>query len=232
MLTIIFFLILVPFTAICALFVNPKKEYAKKSPFYRRLLNVDTWFAMKVLRIKIEVAGAEKTPRNERFVLVGNHRSNYDPIVTWLVFQKYDLAFVSKADNFKIPIFGRIIRKCCFMAIDRENPKNALKTLRNASDLIVNDVASVAVYPEGTRNKTAEGVLPFHNGVFKIAQRANAPIVTVGIEGTEQIHKRTPWRKTVVRLEVLDVIPSDEVQASRTVEIGKRVETKLTEWLS
>ena len=39
------------------------------------------------------------------------------------------LAFISKESNFKIPIFGRIIRKCCFMAIDRSNPRKALPTI-------------------------------------------------------------------------------------------------------
>ena len=50
----------------------------------------------------------------------------------WLVLKPWDIAFISKGENFKIPFFGRIIRKCCFMPIDRENPRKALRTINKA----------------------------------------------------------------------------------------------------
>ena len=229
MLKILCILILLPFTFICSLFINPKKEYDKNSKFYRKLLHTYTWLVLKLLRVKIDVTGIEKIPQNTRFVLVGNHRSNFDPIITWLVFKRYDLAFISKESNFKIPVFGRIIRKCCYMAIDRENPRNAIKTINRASNLIKSNEVSVAVYPEGTRNKEGNGLLPFHNSVFKIAQKANVPIVIVGVSGTESIHKRTPWKRTHVQLQVLDVINAENVMAMKTNEIGEIVRNTLLE---
>ena len=75
--------------------------------------------------------GIDKIPKDGRFLFVSNHRSIFDPILTWYVLKDYDLAFILKAENFRIPIFGRIIRKCCFMAIDRENPRNASKPLKS-----------------------------------------------------------------------------------------------------
>lgn len=103
-------------------------------------------------------------------MFVGNHRSNFDPIIEWLVLKPWDIAFISKGENFKIPFFGRIIRKCCFMPIDRENPRKALRTINKASDLLQSGEVSIGVYPEGTRSKTGE-LLPFHDGVFHIAKR-------------------------------------------------------------
>ena len=55
-----------------------------------------------------------KIPEGTRFVLVGNHQSKFDPILSWYILRKKDIAFISKPENFKQPIFGRIIRKCCF----------------------------------------------------------------------------------------------------------------------
>lgn len=121
-------------------------------------------------------------------MFVGNHRSNFDPIIEWLVLKPWDIAFISKGENFKIPFFGRIIRKCCFMPIDRENPRKALRTINKASDLLQSGEVSIGVYPEGTRSKTGE-LLPFHDGVFHIAKKAGTPIVVMSIRGTEQIHK-------------------------------------------
>lgn len=229
MLKILLFLISLPFTIVCSLFISPKKEYDKNSRFFRWILNVYTWLALKIVRVKIDVSGIEKIPQNTRFVLVGNHRSNYDPIITWLIFRHYDLAFISKESNFKIPIFGRIIRKCCFMAIDRENPRNAIKTITRASNLLKENEVSIAVYPEGTRNKESKGLLPFHNSVFKIAQKANVPIVVVGIAGTETIHKRTPWKRSTVNLHVLEVIDAEKVKEMKTNEIGEHVQNTILE---
>ena len=208
------FLLYALFLLVCSLFINPKKEYENHSRFYRALLNGATAFAMKIMRIRIHTNGLEKVPHDTKNLLfVSNHRSNFDPIITWHIFKKWQPAFVSKASNFKIPIFGRFIRKCCFMAIDRENPRNALKTILKAAELLKKGKVSIGIYPEGTRSKECK-LLPFHNGVFKIAQKANADIVVLAVSGTEQIHKNYPFRHTDVYLDVLEVIPAETVRAT------------------
>ena len=228
----IFLFLMIPFLILSTIFINPKKEYEKNSKFYRFLLNNYTWFALTVLRVKVHAEGMDKVPENTRFLLVQNHYSNFDPIVTWYVFKKNTMAFVSKPENFKVPFFGRMIRKCCFLPIDRENPRNAVKTVDKAANLIKADEVCVGIYPEGTRNKSYVGLLPFHNSVFKIAHKANnAPIVIVGVSGTEKIHKNTPWKKTHVYIEVMQVLSSEDVQAMRTNEIGKTTEERLLAFL-
>lgn len=212
-------LLYILFLGVCSLLVSPHKEYEKNSPFYRFLLNSATAAALKILRVKIHVSGMEQLPENKKLLFVGNHRSNFDPIVTWRVLQKWKLAFVSKPENFKIPFFGRIIRRCCFLAIDRENPRNALSTLNKAAKLLRRQEVSIGIYPEGTRSKTGI-LLPFHNGVFKIAQKADADIVVVSVTGTENIHRNIPFRKTDVYLDVLGVLPAEGVRGERTEVIG------------
>lgn len=217
MITISFVLLLI----VSSLFVDPKREYTKNSKYYRWLLHTASGAIMKILGIHVHVTGMEQVPQNSRFLLVSNHRSNYDPIITWQVFKAYDLAFVSKPENFKIPMFGRIIRKCCFLPINREDPRKALTAINKASDLLKADTVSVGVYPEGTRSKEKE-MLPFHNGVFKIAKKAEVPIVVVSVAGTERIYRRL-FRGVDVTLHVLDVIPADAVAAGKTAELGDTV---------
>ena len=228
----ILLILLIPLFFIATGFVSKKKEYKKSSKFYRWLLNNYTWFALIILKVKLHVVGMEKVPEGTRFLLVQNHYSNFDPIVTWYAFRKQKMAFVSKPENLKIPFASGLIRKCAFMAIDRENPRNAVKAVEKAANLMLTNEASVGIYPEGTRNKTYVGLLPFHNSVFKIAHKANnAPVVIVGVSGTEKIHKNTPWKKTHVYIEVLRVLSSEEVQAMRTNEIGKITEEELLKFL-
>lgn len=210
-------LLYVLFLGVCSLLVNPEKEYDKNSPFYRLLLNSTTVAAIKLCRIRVHVSGIEKIPEGTKVLFVCNHRSNFDPIITWYALKKWKIAFVSKPSNFKIPFFGRIIRKCCFMPIDRENPRKAIPTINRAAKLLRKQEVSIGIYPEGTRSKTGE-LLPFHNGVFKIAQKADAPVVVLSITGTEQIAKKTPFHTTDVYLDVLEVFSNRK--ETKTERIG------------
>lgn len=210
------------FLGVCTLLVDPKKEYAQNSPFYRFLLESATAVAMKLLRIRVHVSGIEKIPKDEKVLFVCNHRSNFDPLITWHALNKWKIAFVSKPENFKVPFFGRIIRKCCFLPIDRENPRKAIVTINKAAKLLKAQEVSVGIYPEGTRSKTCQ-LLPFHNGVFKIAQKAESPIVVLCITGTQKISKRTPFQHTDVYLDVLDMFPTQGVKETKTEMIGTAV---------
>lgn len=216
------FLLYVLFLGVCSLLVDPRKEYDKNSPFYRFLLDSATAVAIKLLRIRVHVSGMEKIPQDSKVLFVCNHRSNFDPIITWYALKKWKIAFVSKPGNFKIPFFGRIIRKCCFMPIDRENPRKAIQTINRAAKLLKRQEVSIGIYPEGTRSKSCQ-LLPFHNGVFKIAQKAEAPIVVLSITGTEQIAKRTPFKPTDVYLDVLEVFNGKNIMGTKTELIGTAV---------
>lgn len=204
-----------------SLTVNMKKPADKKDhPFYRRLGVYVMGLLCRFARIRIHFDGKEKLPEG-RFLLVSNHRSNYDPIATVWALRQRKMAFITKPENLRIPIAGPMIYKANYLPIDRENPRNAITTIQEASELLTKDIVSVGVYPEGTRGRE-EQMLPFHNGVFKIAQKADVPIAVVSVSGTEKIHKNFPLRPTDVYLRLCEVLPREELK-STTAEIGGRV---------
>lgn len=207
---------------VCALLVDPEKEYQKDNRVYRFLLNLTVTVGLKLLRVRVHVSGIGKIPKDTQVLLVSNHRSNFDPIVTWYGLKAWKIGFISKPENFRIPFYGRIIRKCCCLPIDRENPRKAIVTINKAAKLLKKQEVSVGVYPEGTRSKKLE-LLPFHNGVFKIAQKADAPIVVLSISGTEKIAKRAPFKPTDVYLDVLEVFSSESIKEIKTETIGMMV---------
>ena len=207
------------FTFITSMFINTKREYNEDSDFYRFMLWTSTGLGMKIMRIKYDLRGFDKIPDGKQMLIGCNHRSNYDPLIGWYVFRKHRPSFISKEENFHIPFYGRIIRRCCFMSIDRENPRNAMKTIERASNLLINDEVSIAVYPEGTRSKDCT-LLPFHNGVFKIAQKANVPVVVVTIQGTEKAKDNFPWKSTTVRINIVDILDAEHVKSSKTAVIA------------
>lgn len=212
-------LIYVATIAVCALLVDTGEVYDSPSRLYRFLLVSASWLVLKVARVHIHVTGKEKLPRDGRILFVGNHLSKFDPITTWVALSQWDIAFVSKPENFKIPLFGRIIHRCCFLPIDRENPRNAMSTVHSASKLLREQTASVGVYPEGTRGKVG-GLLPFHDGMFKIAKQAGAPIAVLAVSGTSSIAKNFPLRKTDVYLDVIEVFDAEHVLSADTHTLG------------
>ena len=124
------------------------------------------------------------------------------------------------------------MRKILCLPLDRNNDREALKAILKAIQFIKEDKASIAVFPEGGTSKS--GLLqPFRNGAFKIAQKANVPIVVCALSNTKAILKNMVRRRTDVHLDVLDVIPAETVASLKTtVEIGDYAHKILSEGLA
>ena len=210
------------FITVLSLFLNTKSPHDRPSRFCARLTTYGLGLIITLMRIRVHEADEAELPQG-RFLLVGNHRSSFDPIVTGWALRRYGLVFISKPENMRIPVVGKILMRAGYFTIDRENDRAALKTILAAAERIKSGAGSVAVYPEGTRSREA-GMLPFRNGVFKIAQKARAPIVIAAIRGTDQVKKRAPWRVTDVYLDVCGVVDAETVASRKTVEIGEVVQ--------
>lgn len=222
----LWFLIILLFSYTSSLEAPPPK---KAHPLYQQIVICFLGILCRGARLRLHLSGEEKLPEG-RFLLVSNHRSAFDPIATGWILRKRVMAFVTKPENLRVPMAGRMIYKANYLPIDREDPRRAMETIQNAAELLKNDVVSVGIYPEGTRSRTDE-MLPFHNGVFKIAQKANVPIVVMTVWGTEKAPKRTPWHRTDAYLDILEVIPAEELRGS-TGALSARVRAIMEEGLA
>ena len=165
------------------------------------------------------ITGLEKLPKDSCFLFISNHRSMFDPMLVIGDLADYNISFISKPSNLKIPLVGRAAYALGFLPIDRENDRAALKTILTAADYMKRGVCSMGVYPEGTRSRTGE-LLPFHAGCFKAAQRAGVPVAVACVRGTEKLKKR-PLIGTDVYLDILELIPAEQVKAMKTTELSE-----------
>ena len=216
------FAVYILFLTVCALLVT-QKEYTHNNRFYRALLCRSSAAALRFLRVRVHVSGTELLPPGGRLLFVGNHRSNFDPIVQWTVLPQWEIAFISKEGNFHIPFFGRFIRKCCFLSIDRRSPKKSVETMRKAASLLKSGEVSVGVYPEGHRG-TGEALQDFSAGCLLAATKAEAPVVVGTIWGTEKIHRNFPWHRTDVYFDIIDVIYPEK---QRTAVLAERIKNEM-----
>lgn len=212
--------------AAASLFVDKKNPNPRFFPFYRKLIILSVGPLLQAGRVRVDLIGAEKLPEGG-FLLVGNHRSDFDPITAMYALRKRGLTFVTKKENGDIPVGGRIIIGSGCLSLDRSDDKQGLLVIRQAVRRI-RDGEVIGIYPEGTRSKTGE-LLPFRMGCFKAAQWAKCPLVVLKTENSELVEKNFLRRKTNVRLTVKAVLPYDEIADMSTVQIGEKVRNILLE---
>lgn len=204
--------------------VDQEIPQEEDSPFYRGLAKLIIPFIKTVVGLRVETSGLEKTPKDGRFLLVCNHLDDSDPAVLLHYFRHSQLAFISKRENKTMFLVGKLMHKLQCQLVNRENDREALKCILKCIEILKNDRASIAVFPEGYESKDGR-LLPFRPGVFKIAQKAQVPIVVCTLQGTEGVIRNLKKLKPMprVKLHLLEVIPAEELAGKTTVDIAKRV---------
>lgn len=133
---------------------------------------------------KIIVHGMENIPETGA-LFVGNHRSMIDGIIFPAVISKPLSMIIAKEPQYEnIPIVNKWVKLSKSMYIDRENTREALKTISQASVVIKNG-GNVGAFPEGHLTDEKDLLGNFKDGLFKIAIKAKCPIVPIVIEGSE-----------------------------------------------
>ena len=203
--------------------VRLDESQEEDSPFYRAMANLCIEAALQFARVRVHTEGLEKTPKQGRFLLVCNHLHEADPAILLHFFRKSQLAFISKQENKDMFLVGKLMHKMLCQLINRENDREALKTILKCIQILKEDKASVAVFPEGyiREDRKFHGLRP---GVFKIAQKANVPIVVCTIRDTHYVVKNfLKLKPSDVELHLLEVIPAEQLQGKTTVQISDYV---------
>jgi len=144
-----------------------------------------------VSRIKVSVKGLANIDPSSPYIFMPNHQSNFD-IPVLLGHLTVQFRWLAKMELFKIPIFGRAMRKAGYISIDRYHRESAFESLKVAANKIKGG-ASVLIFPEGTRSRDGN-IRPFKKGGFVMAIDSGVPIVPVVITGTRAIMPKGKFR--------------------------------------
>ena len=139
--------------------------------------------------------------------------------------------YVAKKEMEKVPLLSTWMRFVYCLFLDRENPKEGLKTILQAIDYVKKGI-SICIFPEGTRNKGEElTMLPFKEGAFKIATKTGCPIVPISMNNTAEIFENhfPKIKKTHVVLEYGTPIYPNELDKDVKKHIGSYVQNIMDE---
>ena len=130
------------------------------------------------------IKGRKQFKKGETYIVICNHNSLMDvPVST--PFIPGPNKTIAKASMAKIPFFG-IIYKRGSILVDR-NSEESRKNSFNKMKEVLRQHIHMCIYPEGTRNKTAQPLKSFYDGAFKLATETKTPIIPAIIFNTKKV---------------------------------------------
>ena len=142
---------------------------------YNKLLKVVKFINNVYVRPTFE--GLENIPKTGPFILAGNHVHLFDPGPIMCATDR-QIHFLSKASLFRMPQ-ALIFRNMGLIKVNRDG--NDREAYASAVEYLKQGEV-VGIYPEGTRER-GRGLLPFKNGVVRMAKETNSPIIPFAYVG-------------------------------------------------
>jgi len=199
-----------------------------------RRLRTARWFRRlgrvlaKVNSWRIHISGRENVKPGQSYVIVSNHQSLADiPLISHL---KVDTKWMVKAELFRLPIFGWMLRMAADVPVDRRDRVKSAKALLQCAKYL-RQGCSIVFFPEGTRSRDGK-VLPFNEGPFQLAIREKAPVLPLVVEGSGAALPRNTWifgPAQDIRLRVLDAVAPD---GRESAELRDTVRQRIIEELA
>lgn len=178
---------------------------------------------------KLIVRGKENLPAEGAVLYVGNHRSYFDIVLTYIHFPGIT-GYVAKKEMLRWPLLRIWMKNIHCLFLDRDNIKEGLKTILAGIEEVKKGV-SLCIFPEGTRNRVNDTFLPFHEGSFKIADKGGIPVVPMTIVNSADIFEdHLPFiKRAKVVIEFEPPIRLEEMDRSARKTLGAYVTNIISE---
>ena len=132
------------------------------------------------------VINKENILKDGPIIVAGNHKHLYDQCLTILYTKRY-LKYMAKKEYFDNKLVAWFFKSVGCIPVDRS------KKDPNATNLALEHLkkgGAIGIFPEGTRNKTNDFLLPFKFGAVSLAKKTNSYIVPYGITGDYKFNNK------------------------------------------
>ncbi len=167
------------FYLVCFLLKEPYK-----ARFHRHISRVWMKFYLFLIASPVKVVGADYFKNNKNYVVVCNHSSFMDiPVTT--PFMPRPNKTIGKSTFAYIP-FVNIFYVIGSILIDRKSDKSRRDSYKKMKAVLANGFDMV-IYPEGTRNRSADPLKPFYDGAFKLAIESGKAVIPTLLFNTRKV---------------------------------------------
>lgn len=159
--------------------------------------------------------------RDRPYVVVCNHVSLADVVVLGAL--PWEMKWVSKVANFRVPLLGQMMRMAGDVKVKRDDRDSRSRAYEQLKRWVERGVP-VIIFPEGTRSKSGE-MLPFRNGAFRLAIETNTPVLPLAVHGTrEAIRKGSMvFGRAEARVAIGNPVPVDGLELDDVEALRDRV---------
>lgn len=222
--TVVFYLTVLPWTALCLLVSLILGLIPGTKPI---LLSIgqDIWAPvwLKLSGVNVRVSGAvDSLDTQKPYVFVSNHQSYFDIAATMTTIP-HRLRFIAKRELLYVPFLGFYLWRVGAPIVKRGNSKSARRALDAAAQRI-REGTSVLVYAEGTRTRTGN-VGAFKRGAFVLAIHSQTPVVPVTIKGAFEVFNANSFKMNpgTISVHVGKPITTEGLEHEQRFELGARV---------
>ena len=135
-------------------------------------------------RARVEIEWMENIDRSRPQIFAANHSGLHD-ILSLSANLPIQFRWVAKKSLFKVPFMGWHMTRSGYIPIDRDNPRDAARSIIEAARVIRGGINAIA-FPEGTRSRTGD-LGKFRSGAFALALRTGVPLVPISLEGSYRV---------------------------------------------
>lgn len=155
-----------------------------KSRWHRQVSRVWMWVYLRLIGCPLTVKGAAYFKEGQNYVVVCNHNSLMDvPVST--PFMPRAGKTIAKRSFARVPVFGWIYSFGSVL-VDRNSEESRRKSYDDMKTVLELGLDMV-IYPEGTRNKTADPLKSFYDGAFRLAAGTGKPILPAILLHTRKV---------------------------------------------
>ena len=184
------------------------------------------------LRYQIHYLTQKKMEQDKPYIIIANHTSLMDILLTVVLFPNHPLCFVGKKELEKIPIFGIIYRRIAVL-VDRQSPRSRAKVYPLCADRM-KEGNSIVIFPEGGVPDDGSVILDdFKDGAFILASKYEIPIAVFTYVGLKEMFpfnnsKGFPGKVKVYFNDILDYNKTaKELKTISYTEIKKVLEKSI-----
>jgi 1-acyl-sn-glycerol-3-phosphate acyltransferase len=178
-------------------------------------------------RVEVEVSGVENLPDKNGFILFPNHQGLYD-VLAIIEGCPNPLGIIVKKEAASIILIKQVIKALDGIAIDRKDMKASMKVIMKMTENVKKG-RNYIIFPEGTRSKEGNKLLPFKGGTFKSAVNAKCPIVPVALIDCFKPFDISSIKRQKVSISFLKPLYPDQYIGLKTIEIADLVQGKIQE---
>lgn len=205
---------------------NKELDRATKQAYRAKIYAMMRELSRRMIRAagaELVIKGKENLPEHGPVVYMANHKGLFDSPVMATLVEKDTLIFIGKDETKKMPVIGPWFDAMGCIYIVRDDMKQSLKAILDGIDELKQG-QSVVIFPEGTRQKGPE-MGSFKAGSFKLATKANVPIVPIAIQNSYKVlEEKGKIQKTTIYVNVGKPIDVASLSAEEKKRLPQDVE--------